>query len=104
LLDTLAEIKEDIEMSRDNLTFQAKEHINDNDIILTHGYSNTLCQFFKEARQTVKFELIVLETAPSFQGHKTAKELANAGIKVTLAQDASVFAVMSRVDKVFISP
>ena len=72
LLGNIAEVKDEIERSRDYLTFQAQEHINDYDIILTHGYSNTLCQFFKEARQTVKFELIVLETAPSYQGHKTA--------------------------------
>jgi len=47
--------------------------------------------------------LIVLETAPGYQGHKTATELAKAGIKVTLVQDSAVFAVMSRVDKVFLS-
>jgi translation initiation factor 2B subunit (eIF-2B alpha/beta/delta family) len=62
-----------------------------------------MCQFFKEARKTIKFELIVLETAPTYDGHRTAKELAQAGIKCNLVQDSAVFAVMSRVDKVILS-
>ncbi len=38
-----------------------------------------------------------------FEGHKTAKELADFGIQTNLIQDSAVFAVMSRVDKVMIS-
>jgi translation initiation factor eIF-2B subunit beta len=45
----------------------------------------------------------VLETAPSLNGHKTAKKLAEAGIHTNLVSDSSVFALMSRVDKVIIS-
>jgi translation initiation factor eIF-2B subunit beta len=47
---------------------------------LTYSTSETLLQFFIEAKKTVKFEVIVLETAPTFEGHKTAKLLAEAGI------------------------
>ena len=45
----------------------------------------------------------MLESAPNFEGHKTAKRLAEEGIKTNLVQDAAVFAIMSRVDKVMIS-
>ena len=45
---------------------------------------------------------MVTETTPSFLGHDTARELAEAGISVTLISDASVFALMSRVNKVII--
>jgi len=96
-------VKEDILLSRESISEQSKEHINENDLILTFSYSRTLCQFFKEARKTIKFELIVLETAPTYDGHRTAKELAQAGIKCNLVQDSAVFAVMSRVDKVILS-
>lgn len=101
--DRIMIVLEDIETSRDNVTDKAKEHINDNDLILTYSTSETLVTFFLEARKTVRFELIVLETAPTFEGHKTAKLLAEAGIQTNLVQDCSVFAVMSRVDKVIIS-
>jgi len=78
------EIKDDLELSRSNLCDQAKEHINENDVILTCSYSNSMVQFFKEAKKTIKFELVILETAPSFSGHRLAKELAKAGIKCNL--------------------
>jgi translation initiation factor eIF-2B subunit beta len=96
-------VLEDIEISRENVTNQAKEHINDNDLILTYSTSETLLQFFIEASKTIRFEVIVLETAPTYDGHRTAKLLAEAGIKTNLVQDSAVFAVMSRVDKVIIS-
>jgi translation initiation factor eIF-2B subunit beta len=80
LIDKVREALEEIEISRENVTNQAKEHINDNDLILTYSTSETLLQFFKEASKTVKFELIVLETAPTYEGHKTARQLAEAGI------------------------
>ncbi len=80
MIDKVREALEEIEISRENVTNQAKEHINDNDLILTYSTSETLLQFFKEASKTVKFELIVLETAPTYEGHKTARQLAEAGI------------------------
>ena len=67
-------------MSRKCVTEQAKDHINENDLILTFGYSGTLFEFLKEASATHSFEVIVLETAPTFDGHKMAKKLAEAGI------------------------
>ena len=55
---------------------QAKEHISDNDLILTFSLSDTLVSFFTEASKECTFEVIVCETAPTFSGHKTAKLLA----------------------------
>ena len=68
------------------MTDQAKEHINDNDLILTYNCSETLTDFFIAAseEEELNFEVIVAETAPSFVGHKTAKELAEAGIPTSL--------------------
>ncbi len=67
-------------MSREGLAEKASEHINDGDLILTYGHSHTLIEFFKEAKQNAKFEVIVCESAPSVTGHKTAKILAENGI------------------------
>ena len=105
LLDKIRLVQEDIEMSQSAVTDQAKEHISDNDLILTYDYSETLISFLKEAAEDIQnFEVIVCETAPSFTGHKTAKELAQSKIRTSLVQDSAIFAIMSRVNKVIISP
>jgi ribose 1,5-bisphosphate isomerase len=49
-----------------------------------------------------KFEVFVTETRPRFQGHITARELARAGIPVTLILDDAVRYFMQRVDKVIV--
>lgn len=103
LLAQIREIIDEIDVSRQSVTEQAKEHISDNDLILTLGLSDTLVCFFKEAHEVCKFEIIVAETAPTFSGHRTAKRLAECGIQTNLVQDAAIFAVMQRVDKVIIS-
>ena len=47
-----------------------------------------------------KFEVIVAESAPSYQGQELATKLAKEGIETTLITDSAVFAIMSRVNKV----
>ena len=103
LISQIRMINEFTESSRQDVTEQAQEHIGDNDLILTYNASGTLTSFFVEAAETTKFEVIVLESAPSFAGHETAKTLASNGITTSLVPDAAVFAVMSRVDKVIIT-
>ena len=49
------------------------------------------------------FEVLVCETAPLFTGHATANILQKEGLQVSLVSDASVYSLMSRVDKVMIS-
>ena len=99
----IKDVMEEIEMSKEDVTAQAREHISDNDLILTYHTSTTLTSFFIEAKESSNFEVIVCETAPKFTGHQTAQELAKQGIKTSLVPDSAVFAVMSRVDKVIIT-
>ena len=69
---TISEVIEEIELSKDDVTAQAREHISDNDLILTYHTSSTLTNFFIEAKDSANFEVIVCETAPKFTGHETA--------------------------------
>lgn len=70
LVSLIREIIEEIEMSKDDVTAQAREHISDNDLILTYHTSGTLTSFFVEAyKESANFEVIVCETAPKFTGH-----------------------------------
>ncbi|MEM2956098.1 MAG: hypothetical protein QW041_00775 [Candidatus Pacearchaeota archaeon] len=62
--------------------------IKSNSIIFTHCHSSAVIRILKESKkQGKKFEVINTETRPLFQGRKTAKELAEAGIKVTTIAD-----------------
>lgn len=67
--------------------------------VLTHCHSSTVTEIFKRAKDLGKeFEVIALETRPRFQGRITAKELANYGIKTTLAVDGAVNLMMKKAD------
>eukprot|EP00347_Sterkiella_histriomuscorum_P022712 403337443 len=103
LLQAIGLMIEDIESVHDMITAQANEHIHKEDVILTYGKSQILSGFFEEASKDKFFEVLVCETAPSYSGHQTAKELSSKGISTTLVSDSSVYALMSRVDKVIIS-
>lgn len=59
-------------------------------VVFTHCHSTTvvdLLRYAKKKRQ--KFEVFNTETRPMYQGRKTARELANAGIKVTMIADVA---------------
>ncbi len=47
-----------------------------------------------------KFEVIVTESAPSYQGQELATKLAQDNIQTTVITDSAVFAIMSRVNTV----
>lgn len=105
----LADIKQSIEEMTDefettllNISNQAWEHIHSKEIILTIGYSRTVAQFLKIAAQVREFNVIIAETAPSYEGQKMAKDLAESGIDSTLITDSAIFAMMSRVNKVIL--
>jgi len=75
----------------------------DGDVLLTHCNSGAAIEVMKTAwSQGRKFEVFVTETRPRFQGHITARELARAGIPVTLILDDAVRYFMQRVDKVIV--
>ncbi len=68
-------------------------------VVLTHCHSSTVTGVMKRARDIGKeFEVIALETRPKFQGRTTAKELADYGVKVTLAVDSAMHLFMKKAD------
>jgi len=78
--------------------------IKNNDIILTHCHStNVINALIYSKKKGKKFEVYNTETRPLFQGRKTAEQLRNAGIKVTMFIDSAVGVALSkRTKKVFI--
>ena len=77
--------------------------IRDGDVLLTHCNSSAAIEIMKTAwKEGRKFNVLVTETRPRFQGHITARELAKAGIPVTLILDDAVRYFMQLVDKVIV--
>ncbi|KAI8646199.1 hypothetical protein BD408DRAFT_410368 [Parasitella parasitica] len=81
---------------------QALDFIHANEVIMTIGISRTVQEFLMRAAQKRKFQVIVAETAPTYQGHKMALSLSKAGIDTTVIADSAIFAAMPRVNKVVI--
>ncbi|KAI8609342.1 eukaryotic translation initiation factor 2B, subunit 2 beta, 39kDa [Chytriomyces sp. MP71] len=100
--DAVKELADEIDNAQVNIASQALEHIHSNEIIMTLGRSSSVERFLKEAAKLRKFQVIVAETSPSYDGQAMALTLAQAGIDTTLITDASIFAVMSRVNKVIL--
>ena len=98
------EIIEELKDRIQPITQLAANHIHNNEVIMTCGYSATLYEFFKKpaSDSSLKFQVFVAESAPSFAGHRMAKELAEAEIEATVITDSAVFALMARVNKVIV--
>ncbi len=79
------------------------ESVEDGITILTHCHSsNVVGGLILAKEEGKKFEVINTETRPLFQGRKTARELAKAGIKVTHIVDSAAAYVMKDVDLVLV--
>lgn len=69
---------------------------------MTIGHSKTVEAFLKSAGHSRNYTVIVAETAPSYSGHDMASALSAAGISTFLVPDSSIYAIMSRVNKIIL--
>ena len=102
IIQAVNELIEELDSVGNNISSQALDYIHSNEVILTVGKSKTVEQFLKYANRKRPFQVIVLESSPTGTGREMASSLAKAGIETILVNDASVFAVMSRVNKVIV--
>jgi translation initiation factor eIF-2B subunit beta len=125
ICDGINEIIDELLQSDERIAGYAHEHIHSNEIILTHTSSRTVQQFLLKAAAKRKFTVIVAESYPNDheQTHSSVmgapvqldddeddmgaehfhKSLTAAGLTVVLITDASIFALMSRVNKVILA-
>ncbi len=79
------------------------KRIQDKSVVFTHCHSSTVIGILKQAfADGKKFEVICTETRPRFQGRTTARELAEAGIPVTLIVDSAMRAFVRKADVVLV--
>jgi translation initiation factor eIF-2B subunit beta len=102
ILVSLNELIDELQNMYRNIADQAIEHIHANEVIMTFGGSKTVEEFLKSAAKKRKFEVICVESSPSYRGHDLAISLSKLGIDTILIPDSAVFAMMARVNKVIL--
>lgn len=85
------EILEHFKISQDIINKSTFNLIKNNHVIFTHCHSSNVIRALIYAKKKGKnFEVYNTETRPLYQGRKTAKELKNAKIKVTMFVDSAI--------------
>ncbi|KAL1757236.1 hypothetical protein FB107DRAFT_260255 [Schizophyllum commune] len=100
LMEAIQDVLDELETVYDNISRNAKDHIHPDEIVLTIGMSHTVEAFLKTASHSRTFTVIVAESAPSYGGRQMAESLSAAGVSTFLVPDSSIYALMSRVNKV----
>ncbi|MBR9675822.1 hypothetical protein GOV05_02330 [Candidatus Woesearchaeota archaeon] len=101
-------LKQNIELATKHFSFSDSKiakiganKIQNGSVVFTHCHSNTVMRILKAAKnQGKKFEVYNTETRPNYQGRITAKELVDAGIKVTYFVDAAAKNAIKKADLV----
>ena len=108
-MEQILELYDEVESVRDPISAQALQHVHSNDVIMTLGNSRSVRQFLakaasaKDSAKSRSFEVFIIETAPSLEGHSAARELAKAcgpSVAITVVPESAIFALMVRVHKV----
>ncbi|KAJ3191065.1 proteasome core particle subunit beta 2 [Irineochytrium annulatum] len=102
VIEAIREMVDEIETASTNLASQASDYIHTNEIIMTIGKSVAVERFLIHASASRKFQVIIAETTPSYQGQEMALTLAQNKIDVTVITDAAIYAMMSRVNKLIL--
>lgn len=125
VISGIEEIVDELVQVDDQIAGYAQEHIHSNEVVLTHSSSLGVQKFLLKAAEKRKFTVIVAESYPndhesthaSITGRTNqelegsdeigtdvfTKTLSSAGVTVILISDASIFAIMSRVNKVILA-
>jgi len=65
-------------------------------VVMTLGFSRVVVELLLAAAKSKHFSVVVAESHPAGDGHRTAEVLAQAGVPVTMIEDAAVSYFMSR--------
>jgi len=98
----ISDFENEVEVALDEMATLASQQVHPNECVLVYGYSSAVAKFLVAAHKTVRFEVLVAESAPRNDGQDMAVELVKAGITTTLVPDSALFVMMPRVSKVII--
>ena len=78
-----------VDEARERIVAIGRGRVDEGDVVYTHCHSSTVTAPLLAAWEDgVRFEVHVTETRPLYQGRETARELASAGIPVTMFVDS----------------
>lgn len=125
IISGIEEIIDELDQVDDQIAGYAQEHIHSNEVVLTHSSSLSVQKFLLKAAEKRKFTVVVAESYPNdheathasvtgqarqegedeenMDSEAFLNPLSIAGITVILITDASIFAIMSRVNKVILA-
>ncbi|PQE13270.1 translation regulator gcd7 protein [Rutstroemia sp. NJR-2017a WRK4] len=123
IISVIEDIIDELDQVDDQIASYAQDLIHSNEVILTHSSSMSVQKFLLKAAEKRKFTVVVAESYPNDHSAthsavtgKTGQEgdgemstetflkpLSAAGITVILVTDATIFAIMSRVNKVVLA-
>jgi ribose 1,5-bisphosphate isomerase len=87
------------DLAVDRIADIAAKRINSGDVLMTYCHSSTVTETMRRAKkQGKRFEVIVSETRPRYQGRITARELRKSGIKTTMIVDSAVRSFINDAD------
>ena len=93
------ELLDILKKGMDNLVEIGSRLIKNEMVVQTICHSSTVVKILVKAKQEGKdFKVILTETRPLYQGRRTAKELHEAGIPVTLYVDSGMYLAMKKED------
>lgn len=105
VLEAIKELMHELETVYDSINKEAQEHVHAGECILAYGHATAVEIFLKAAARKRKFQVVIAEAAPGLEGHKLALSLSKVpNISVTLIPDSGIYAIMSRINKVILSP
>lgn len=103
MMQNMADLQEEVDNVQDPISKLSLDYIHAREVVLVYGYSKAILAFLGNAREHIdNFEVYVAETSKSASGHRMAVELAQLRVDTTVITDSSIFALMSRVNKVLI--
>ncbi len=95
------EILQHFDSAQDEINKSVFKLIKSNSIIFTHCHSTNVINALLYAKKRGKnFQVYNTETRPLFQGRKTSRELAKAGIKVTMFVDSAINEALSGYERI----
>ena len=103
ILKALEELSDEIDEAIDVLCEAAPNHIYTNETILTYGCSHTVLRFLKTVADAKRFHVLALQAEPHGAPAPLVEELAPMGVRVDIVPDSAAYALMGKVQKVFLS-
>lgn len=104
IAEQIESLVEEMEALPDVITKYATSHISSNEIVVTFGESTLVQDFLIAAAKMRKFEVVVIEDHLVQDGRELGRSLVAQGITTYFVPATATYAIMSRANKVFMSP